>query len=57
MKYVTYFMMLVALSAAIGCGGSSKAPSGELTPDAQAQIEANDQEVHDAESAMQKGKK
>ena len=53
MKYATYFVMLIALCATIGCGASSEAPSGELTPEAEAQIEANDQAVHDAEAAMQ----
>lgn len=57
MKYATYFVMLIALTATIGCGGSSEAPSGELTSEAEAQIEANDQAVEEAESAMQKAQK
>lgn len=54
MKYAAF---LLILSAAIGCGDSSTVPSDELTPDGAAEIEANDQAVEEAESALKQSKR
>ena len=56
MKYAALALLLLAASA-VGCAGEAKAPSGELTSEAAAQIEANDQAVQEAESAMGKTRK
>lgn len=57
MKYAALALLLLAASATIGCAGESKAPSGELTSDAEAQIEANDMAVQEAESELGSSKK
>ena len=57
MKYAAFLLILSALSASVGCGSSSEAPSGDLTTEAEAQIEANDAAVEEAESALGSSKK
>lgn len=57
MKYAAFLLILSAVSATIGCSGSSSVPSNELTPETEAQIEANEKAVHEAESAMDSSKK
>ncbi len=53
MKKLTWALALLAVSFCLGCGSS--AGPAKVTPEDEAQIQANDQAVEDAEKAQSAG--